>query len=151
MNTKTPEDGGVRLTRRSVLAKALLVGTTLATNVRADAGSSGFWLDRARAEDFRPRRGERFRLRGAGGAKGILELVEVRLASPDPGRPRGLRREPFALLFRVAGETEETELTQDTYVLRHPHLGTFSLFLVPVGPFFDGGRPVSIQLEAVFN
>ena len=73
-----------------------------------------------------------------------LELVEATLLPAQPNRPAALgTRPPFSLLFRA---TRETVLPQRTYELRHPELGTFKIFLVPIGPDESGPR-----YEAVFN
>jgi hypothetical protein len=63
----------------------------------------------------------------------VLEKVEDTL-SPKVSRAGG--RESFTLHFRGGG----TALRQDTYVLDHPALGTFSLFLVPSGADENGAQ-----------
>ena len=63
----------------------------------------------------------------------VLEKVEDTL-SPKVSRAGG--RESFTLHFRGGGQA----LRQDTYVVDHPALGTFSLFLVPSGADENGAQ-----------
>ena len=66
-----------------------------------------------------------------------LELIHVsQLQSAS-------RQEIFSILFRGP---LETPLAQRIYQLEHPHLGTLSLFIVPVGMNEQG-----YEYEAVFN
>lgn len=67
----------------------------------------------------------------------VLELLEVeRLKSPSS------RAQPFSLLF-----TSKTHrLSQATFRLAHPQLGTIDVFIVPLQP--DARGPL---YEAVFN
>jgi hypothetical protein len=51
----------------------------------------------------------------------------------------------FSLIFRAAGGVR---LDQCTYRVEHPSLGTFPLFLVPLGPSEDDGR---MELQAIVN
>lgn len=69
----------------------------------------------------------------------LVEVVEYR----PRGRFEEARREAFSLLFDV----QRAELlVQGTYALEHHRLGTFSLFLVPVGRGEKG-----LFLEAIVN
>ena len=61
----------------------------------------------------------------------------ARIARQAPPRP------PFSLLF--AGDGEHP-FPQETYLLKHPEIGVFPLFLVPIGP---GGGPAIY--EATFG
>jgi hypothetical protein len=64
-----------------------------------------------------------------------LGVVEVTLAKVDDmPSPKG--GECFSLLFRGGSKA----LKQDTYLLVHPSLGNFQLFLVPGGPDQNGAR-----------
>jgi hypothetical protein len=51
--------------------------------------------------------------------------------------------ESFSLMFRGHGNAK---LGQETYTIEHPRVGTFPLFLVPVGPGRNGQ-----SFEAVIN
>ena len=62
-------------------------------------------------------------------------IVEVTLAKVED-MPAGKGGECFSLLFRGG----RTALKQDTYVIVHPALGTFKLFLVPAGSDQNGAQ-----------
>jgi hypothetical protein len=94
---------------------------------------------------FAPLVGTNFRVSAAHGRMATLRLISVRtLAAPD-GRwtgpiPTG---EGFAPLF--SGSVSEG-FGQGTYTVDHRSLGSFAMFLVPVGPAGPDQR-----YEAVFN
>ncbi|MDT7549250.1 MAG: hypothetical protein QOE84_1644, partial [Actinomycetota bacterium] len=97
-----------------------------------DAAFASTTLCRA---SFTPHRGKRFRL-ATPAAAGVLTLVAIEdLPNASPGHNRR-----FSLIFRP---TSGPLPSQGTWVLKHPALGTFSVFLVPVGRNGD--------LQAVFN
>lgn len=56
------------------------------------------------------------------------------------------RPSQFSLLFEAPAQQA---LGQGTYVLAHPRLGEFALFLVPVGP--ETGKPDTLCYESLFN
>jgi hypothetical protein len=91
------------------------------------------------AATFSGREGEPFRLTGDDGAPLDLELVSV---TPGAAPPAG-RRRPFSLVFRGA---LEPVLPQQIYRFEHDELGSFELFIVPIGPD-DAG----MQYQAVFG
>ena len=74
-----------------------------------------------------------FTLRRFGQVEVVLEKVEDTL-SPKISREGG--RESFTLHFRGGSR----ELRQDTYMVEHPALGTFYLFLVPSGADENGAQ-----------
>lgn len=85
--------------------------------------------------------GELFRLLLDDGSTLDLELVSV---TPAPTRPSGAaRREPFSIVFRGP---QEPLLPQRIYPFESESLGTFELFIVPIGPDESG-----MQYEAVFG
>lgn len=88
-----------------------------------------------RLATYMPLVGERFEVRGSDG-EAVLELVAA-----DEHRGAG---ESFSLRFTV---TADVFLPQGIYPLAHPALGSFSLFLVPLGPGSSGAH----ELEAVIN
>jgi hypothetical protein len=90
-------------------------------------------------ETFAGRLGETFRV-GEGVDALDLELVEVTVGI---ARPHAGGRVPFSLVFR--GPLEPV-LPQRMYRFEHAELGTFELFIVPLGPDEDGMR-----YEAVFG
>ncbi|MGH3767410.1 MAG: DUF6916 family protein [Pseudonocardiaceae bacterium] len=88
-------------------------------------------------ETFVPLVGETFRVRLPGGTLGLV-LGE---ASGLPARAQD--RQPFSLLFREPGGTV---IPQRSYPISHPELGSFELFIVPLGP-----DPGGMRYEAVFG
>jgi hypothetical protein len=76
-----------------------------------------------------------------GDATADLTLTEAtkQAAHPYPG----MTRDPFELLFRSA---VQQVLPQRIYAFRHPAMGEFEMFIVPVGRDVDG-----VTYQAVFN
>jgi hypothetical protein len=74
-----------------------------------------------------------FRLHGLRTVDVTLEKVEDTLPA-TVSRTGG--RESFVLYFRGGG----VQLPQDTYIVEHPALGTFRLFLVPSGADENGAQ-----------
>jgi len=81
---------------------------------------------------------------------GPLQHADVRLTEvadlPAPGgagSASGDREGQFSLMFRGP---LEPRFAQNTYHVEHPEMGTFALFLVPVGESADGRH-----YQAVFN
>lgn len=70
-----------------------------------------------------------------------LELVTIKGYSARAGDQEGMER--FSLFFKGPGTPQ---LPQRTYSLSNEGMGTFDLFLVPIGRDGDGFR-----YEAVFN
>lgn len=68
-------------------------------------------------------------------------LVEA-VPTPMRGRPDGWR-EPFSLLFR---NDAAILFPQQTYPMRHPRLGEFGIFMVPIAQQREG-----YLYQAVFN
>ena len=95
---------------------------------------------------FQQRIGNVFRIRLRSESAIDGELIEAR-ALGDPGRSPGAggssRRTPFSLLFRTK---LSGALPQRIYQVEHDEMGTYDIFLVPVGP--DG---VGMVYEAVFT
>jgi hypothetical protein len=73
------------------------------------------------------------------GEKLHLKLIGVTANGEAP--PEG--REPFTLSFH---EGSHAHLPQQTHSLEHDKLGTFPLFIVPLGP-----DPHGMRYEAVFG
>ena len=94
------------------------------------------------ASTFSGRGGEQFRLLCDDGSTLDLELVSVTLGSVPPDDGRG-RRVPFSIVFR--GSLEPL-LPQQIYGFEHDELGSFELFIVPIGPDEAG-----MQYQAVFG
>ena len=75
----------------------------------------------------------------------LIEAIDFG-ALPTPARQTGgvaQGGERFSILFRGP---QERPLPQGTYAFEHPHLGTFPLFIVPVGADYQG-----LRYEAVFT
>lgn len=88
-------------------------------------------------DTFSPRVGEEFRLSDDNGA-----TIPTRLLQATTGA-RGVHREQFSLVFRAPNGTT---LPQGIYRVEHDEMGSFGLFLVPLGPDGEGMR-----YEAVFT
>jgi hypothetical protein len=71
------------------------------------------------------------------------ELVDVKDLVPAELKAAGKAAEVFSLTFETLGPGS---FAQGTYPLQHPSLGSFQLFLVPVGQ-----GPRGFLLEAVVN
>lgn len=72
-----------------------------------------------------------------------LTLQEATPHGPAPDAPAPGARQAFALVFTGP---PSPALSQGTWDLRHPDLGTVAIFLVPIGPGPDGPR-----YEAIFS
>lgn len=72
-----------------------------------------------------------------------VDLTLIRIRQLKANHIRGLRREPFALIFRCA---LRTMLPQKIYQMRNATLGALSMSFTPVGMDRDG-----VLYEAVFN
>jgi hypothetical protein len=91
---------------------------------------------------FSQRLGQIFRVRLDDGSTIDLELVSATAAPTRPNEaPRG--RAPFSIVF--LGPLEPV-LPQRIYRFEHDALGTFEIFIVPIGP-----AESRMQYEAVFG
>ena len=90
---------------------------------------------------FSERGGEAFRLLHDDGSTLDLELASVTPGSAPPSDV-DQRRAPFSIVFR--GPLEPV-LPQRIYRFEHDVLGSFELFIVPIGPDEAG-----MQYQAVF-
>jgi hypothetical protein len=99
-------------------------------------------LESLTKEVFEARLGERFEIALASGEALQLTLLQVQEAMAGGlGSPH---RTPFSLFFRGGSPTHH--LPQRIYDLRHPVLGTLSIFIVPIGPDAE-----AMRYEAVFT
>jgi len=91
-------------------------------------------------DTFSPHIGELFQVSVDPATSLQLELCEVigRGSEKEIGK-----REPFSLIFQGPAEPV---FPQSIYVMEHGAIGTFSLFLVPIGPKGKG-----MLYEAVFT
>jgi hypothetical protein len=91
-------------------------------------------------ETFAPHVGDAFRLHVEELATVGIVLIDANALPMAAARPG---RAPFSLLFLGP---PVTVYPQRTYKLDHPQLGSFELFLVPVGADTEG-----VRYEAVFT
>ncbi len=99
-------------------------------------------LEQFTLETFAPLQGDRFQLQATPDLPLTLTLAEV-TSLHAANAPVGTKRVPFSLLF--LGPTAPT-LPQQIYQLTHNTLGSFELFLVPLGPTQEG-----LRYEAIFT
>ncbi|CAI9412571.1 DUF6916 family protein [Nocardioides sp. T2.26MG-1] len=99
------------------------------------------WLT---CDQFAPLVGEEFQVGVAGGSRTVSMVLTEATEGSEPGGtgPDGQSRRQFSLVFRGPGEPA---LPQGTYVVGHPGLGRFELFLVPIARDAD-----ALQYEAAF-
>lgn len=73
-----------------------------------------------------------------------LKLIEVTDLTPEQGKrsARATGKECFAAIFRGS---RTVSLRQETYKVTHASMGTFEMFIVPVGASREG------LYEAIFN
>jgi hypothetical protein len=91
------------------------------------------------SETVAGRIGERFEVTPAGGDPfpATLSRCDVTSSGDPADWVERIGRVPFSLLFH-AGRT--ATIAQQTCTLSHPELGSFALFLVPLGPDAHGAR-----------
>src|SRR5262245_29539492 len=99
-------------------------------------------LESLTLENFAPRIGERFRVTAGDGKTMDVTLMEA-TALGAASRPPSAGRAPFSLVFLGA---VRPVWMQSTYRVEHDAIGSFDLFLVPIGP-----RDGAMQYEAVFT
>lgn len=98
-----------------------------ATGLSAEAGAD--ILMNMTSEAFLPYVGTIFQ--PANGAQRIsLQLIEILTKAFEENRLLGVTGESFSLVFRTLGKKA---LPQGIHTFEHPSLGTFSLFISPVG------------------
>ena len=102
-------------------------------------------LETFTVETFAPQLGARFRIRPDGLEPLEVVLIEVtELGGGAGGTAAGPgRRTTFSIVFRGP---RTPLLPQRIYRMEHEALGTFEIFLVPIGPDQEGMR-----YEAVFT
>jgi hypothetical protein len=93
------------------------------------------------SESFEAHQGTPFRVDSGEGAFLELVLQQVRRLEPHPGP----RAQPFSVYFLGP---RSPVLRQRIFKVAHDGMGTFEIFLVPIGPDPKGG---GMLYEAVFN
>ena len=137
-------DGSGRSSSRefTILCPTPLPGLAVNARVPDDTMMSNS-LDTLTVETFQPRIGQTFRIRPHPDADVSAELIEARPLG-EPGRATASkRRMPFTLSFRT---NLNPVLPQRIYEVAHDEMGTYEIFLVPVGP--DG---TGMVYEAIFT
>jgi len=97
-------------------------------------------LDKLTLEQFQAALHTMFRLQQEGGACLKLELVEAAGVQVEAGGKGGRN---FSIVFKGPADPF---LPQRTYTIEHDAMGSFELFMVPVGQDPDG-----FQYQAIFN
>ena len=103
-------------------------------------------LETLTVDVFQPRVGDTFRIRPRPEHELEAELIEARALGGGPSRApseTSRRRTPFSLSFRTS---LTAPLPQSIYEVAHDELGSYQIFLVPVGP--DGKGMV---YQAIFT
>ena len=101
-------------------------------------------LDKVTKASFSEHLGTTFRIRHDGGDPLEVTLVDVSgLGEGGGSRPDSDRREPFSMVFRGP---KAPCLPQKIYKMEHDALGSFGVFIVPVGCDAKG-----TQYEVIFN
>lgn len=102
-------------------------------------------LDTFTIATFSEQRGTTFRLSLASGETLDATLLQVTpLSAKGPsGEELPRKRTPFSLIFRIPAPDR---FEQKIYRMEHPEIGTFDLFLVPIGRDAEG-----FQCEAIFT
>ena len=72
-----------------------------------------------------------------------VELISATGLGGSAGEEPPVRRQPFSLVFRGPGDIL---LPQRIYPMEHEQIGSFDLFLVPIGPDEKG-----LRYEAIFT
>jgi hypothetical protein len=93
-------------------------------------------LESATSETFAPHVGSAFAARTKAGD--VLELVLTSCDEDPASGPPDAARVPFSLIFHDADASRYAP--QQTFLVRHDALGTFALFLVPLGADERGMR-----------
>ncbi len=103
-------------------------------------------LETLTVDAFQARVGQTFRIRPRPESEVEAELIEARALGGGPARADDVasrRRVPFSLSFRTS---LTAPLPQSIYEVAHEEMGSYEIFLVPVGP--DGKGMV---YEAIFT
>ena len=94
-------------------------------------------------ETFAGRVGQRFRIAVDDTDWVEAELAEASAIGPQPAPASGSERSPFSIVFRGP---PDPLLPQRIYRFEHDELGSFDLFVVPIGRDAAG-----VDYEAVFT
>jgi hypothetical protein len=87
--------------------------------------------------------GGKFRLHPYASDPLDVELISATELGGSAGAEPPGRRQPFSIVFRGSGDVL---LPQRIYRMEHDQIGSFELFLVPIGPDEKG-----LRYEAIFT
>ena len=132
----------------SIVVGSAVLSSTAAIGGQRAAGEKFFTgegsMVKSNTNEFSPHLGDQFEISSADGQSLKVKLIEVTDRSPCINKDDGaVRQECFSLLFQ--GSLDQP-LTQSTYSFKHSQMGTFDLFIVPVGK-----DKTAMQYEAVIN
>lgn len=100
-------------------------------------------LENFTVETFSEHLGGTFRIRPDDSEAVDVELISATGLGGSAGEEPPDRRQPFSIIFRGPGDIL---LPQRTYRMEHDQIGSFALFLVPIGPDEKG-----LKYEAIFT
>jgi hypothetical protein len=100
-------------------------------------------LETLTIDAFQPRVGETFRIRASPDIDVPAALIEARAVGAGRAAGASEKRIPFALSFRTP---PTPVLPQRIYDVVHDSLGSYEIFLVPIGPDAEG-----MVYEAIFT
>jgi pimeloyl-ACP methyl ester carboxylesterase len=122
-----------------------LLGSWLGGPVAEGSRGSGrrARLETFTAETFSEHLGTTFRIYPSAESPLGIELISVTELGEEPERDVAGHRRPFSILFRG---TRDVLLPQRIYRIEHAEIGSFEIFLVPIGPDDKGHR-----YEAIFT
>ena len=94
-------------------------------------------------ETFSGHLGDTFRVYPGDSSPLDVELISATGLGEGAGRGASGRRQPFSIVFRGPGDVP---LPQRIYPMEHDRIGSFDLFLVPIGPDEKG-----LRYEVIFT
>lgn len=132
----------------SIIVSSAVFSSGAAMGAQRTAGKNDLtgegFMTTSKTNEFSPYLGDQFKICSAESEPLKVELIEVTDRSPRINRDDGaVQQQCFSLLFQ--GSLDQP-LRQNTYSFKHPKMGTFDLFIVPVGK-----DKTAMQYEAVIN
>ncbi len=100
-------------------------------------------LESFTVQTFSEHLGSTFRVHPDASNQLDVELISAAELGGGSGSDQAGRRRPFSIVFRGPGDVL---LPQRIYRMEHPGIGTFELFLVPIGP-----DEKELRYEAIFT
>jgi hypothetical protein len=100
-------------------------------------------LENFTIETFSEHLGSPFRIHLDGSEQFDVELISATALGGSTGDEVADLRQPFSIVFRGPGDLV---LPQRIYRMEHDQIGSFELFIVPIGPDEKG-----LRYEAIFT